>query len=278
MKRISESFHVMVNGSEQYVSRQFLARAMSDSDKLLANLLEEAGSRLDRIHPSFDGDAFCTLMMVILWQPCDSLILVHGHASTSEIATNLYDYKPAPILTTVACPGDQYSNLPNRYDSNPKAKLTSWCRRRHILEEELQFEGVGEVLLGQKVYNEIYLLEGLTSNLFFIYPGGILRTAGDESVLNGYARHSVLDCAKKCGLQVDIGPIPWSDASLWEEVFLTSAVRLVIPVREIQCVDKNSDGVKVMRDRWSQNLGTNQQIWRSIYNEMHFREMSPVES
>ena len=81
--------------------------------------------------------------------------------------------------------------------------------------------------------SSIELLEGLTSNLFVVYPGNILRTAPSTHVLGGYVRHLIIDCAEKCGYKVEFGSISIEDSSLWEDVFLTSSIRLIMPVNRI---------------------------------------------
>ena len=76
--------------------------------------------------------------------------------------------------------------------------------------------------------NESYeILEGLTSNIFIVYGGKIIKTPPITSTLEGYGRKLVIDCAVKCGYQVEIEPIRSHDSSLWKEVFFTSSIRLL---------------------------------------------------
>jgi branched-subunit amino acid aminotransferase/4-amino-4-deoxychorismate lyase len=77
-------------------------------------------------------------------------------------------------------------------------------------------------------------LEGLTSNLFVVYNNGkIIRTPSTENVLGGYIRQLIVDKASSWGYTIEIGPIDMQDSSLWEEVFLTSSVRLLVPIQTI---------------------------------------------
>lgn len=152
------------------------------------------------------------------------------------------------------------SLLPNRYQHHPTAKLSSWCRRRRLLEDIFKKDDVGEVILVKKCNagdnddtddhnnqplslsttatssnneSSYELLEGLTSNIFIVYSGKIIRTPSITNTLEGYGRQLILDCAVKCGYKVEIGPITLHDSSLWKEVFLTSSCRLIVPVRTI---------------------------------------------
>eukprot|EP00797_Seminavis_robusta_P028375 Sro54_g032000.2 (202) ;mRNA; r:108246-108851 len=135
---------------------------------------------------------------------------------------------------------------PTRTAFHPTAKLSSWCRQRKPLEDSFKKEGIGEVLMVQpsSYYNDIHnhtnnniqweILEGITSNAFFVYKGGILRTAA-SNVLPGSARHLVLLHARSCGLtvQLDNNPVTLGDCQEWQEVFITSAVRIIVPVQQL---------------------------------------------
>jgi hypothetical protein len=193
--------------------------------------------------------------MVTGSNPNEPIQAVIGHlppAALEQIAKDRDNDNP--IIRT-----DTDDVLPNRYRNFPTAKLSSWCRRRRLLEDIFKKPDIGDVILTkhhcddeEDVENEtkppplsvsvgsndptttptpsVELLEGLTSNLFVVYPGKILRTAPSKHVLGGYVRHLIIDCAKQCGYTVEVGPIPLEDSSLWEEVFVTSSIRLIIPV------------------------------------------------
>ena len=77
-----------------------------------------------------------------------------------------------------------------------------------------------------------FTLQGLTSNVFFLYPGNVLKTPQDN-ILKGYARHRVLQAAETLGYHVQQGPISLNEVDSWQEVFVTSAIRLVQPVESI---------------------------------------------
>jgi hypothetical protein len=264
-QRLCESLECLTSG--QFSNGAF-EQAGIDSEEIISVLLESAGNAFDKKHPGVDDDQKCTLMMTLLWQPLQSEILVRGHGLSSEVASRVLDYNPDPISTTIAFSLDGQRPIPNRYELHPRAKLSSWCRQRRPLENDFKVGETAEVILTQTINKEIYLLEGLTSNLFVIYPGGILRTSDDDSVLGGYARKLVIDCAHKCGLEIDIGPILIDESHLWEEMFLTSAVKLIIPVHKVNMVQQSSDGGTELKELWSPTVGTDQTIWRLIYEQM----------
>jgi Amino-transferase class IV len=104
-------------------------------------------------------------------------------------------------------------------DSHPESKLSAWCPPAVAARRSVSYDR-GDLLLTRPVGEEVHILEGLSSNVFFIYTNNKLRTAND-GVLKGYARKLVLDCAKACGLHYDQAPIGVQDAQIWCEVFLT---------------------------------------------------------
>jgi Amino-transferase class IV len=160
-------------------------------------------------------------MLTFLWQKGTkpSQILLHGHACWSGKPDQLDDYNPEPISTILVI-SSNHEQMPNHYSSNPESKVSAWCHQQWPLEEA--FRVMGEILLTRPVGDDIHILEGLTSNIFFIYPNNKLLTASD-GVLKGYAQKLVLDCAKACGLQYDLAPIRVQDAQIWHKVFLTSS-------------------------------------------------------
>jgi len=225
-------------------------------------------------------------------------------------------YNPETLTVVVACDpnnDDPQSSstsrlLPNR-QPHPRAKLSAWCRQRRPLDErfrENMYEwlpnamvdtstkkiqasvAVDEVLLvkqGQAKtadFTEVgqsCLLEGLTSNLFVVYPNKVIRTAND-GVLHGYARHLLLQAVAtdtNDGWVVDTTtPILLEEANQWQQLFLTSAIRLVVPVgRVLIPVSGKGEGRCYLREVWidpiKQDGNTSSQktvpfqIWRRIY-------------
>jgi Amino-transferase class IV len=140
--------------------------------------------------------------------------------------------------------------LPNRFPF-PQAKLSSWCRERRPLEETFKQSSdkkMGEVILchADSSNNAVELLEGLTTNLFVLYKDGTLRTAPRTQSLNGYVRRTVLQLlAQESEVRiVERAPI-LEELHLWKEVFVTSSIRLVIPVQSVHVQRRSGDAVLV---------------------------------
>lgn len=181
---------------------------------------------------------------------------IRGHATfAGALLAQIGDDLPSPISVCLAIPieptAKAMSQMPRRHRESddrvsPTAKISSWCRIRRPLEDPIRYKvyGVGEVLLVNKYLNGEYsfvdsleILEGLTSNVFVIYKDGTIRTAQLPKVLPGYARHLVLDALDRVnGLVLDTSSAPTvhdAKAGLWSEVFVTSAIKLIVPVNRI---------------------------------------------
>jgi len=256
---------------------------------------------------STTADIIKVVMITLLWQPLPDRsggILVRGHAFSTNAISDPYQYDPTPTNAAIsACRrgGDQDVNyspqLPSRFDNQPLAKLSSWCSIRRPLESQFKTGDTGEVILTRKGKTQrspseqsdhdemsiesdvanLELLEGLTSNLFVVYKDGSLRTAStnkydDPLVLNGYARHLVLEAAERCGLKVEISTeekaIKVQDGidGLWAEAFFTSSIRLIIPIGKILLPQQPSP--KLLWER-AGNLPTSQKrVWDIIYRDI----------
>jgi branched-chain amino acid aminotransferase len=77
------------------------------------------------------------------------------------------------------------------------------------------------------------IVEGATSNLFVV-RGSRLSTPPEEAgILVGITRARVLDVAAALGLSVELSPIFPADLEHVTEVFLTSSLREIIPVTQV---------------------------------------------
>ena len=242
MRRLLQSYCAL---AQTNVHEQHLESAIHTTDKILNALLEQASL----VRNENDKDAtMYVLMLTILWQQGTKAesIVVRGHSCCS--GKPIDETRISNPITAVLALDDR--ELPNRYNRMPEAKLSSWCRRRRSLENVFKVNGAGEVFLTRQVKDkeDIEILEGLTSNVFFLYPDKKLCTA-DSGVLKGYARKLVLECAQNLGLHHDSTPIRIQDASLWKEIFLTSSVRLVVPVKQLLIPNERGELVTL----WSAN-------------------------
>jgi branched-subunit amino acid aminotransferase/4-amino-4-deoxychorismate lyase len=258
-----------------------------------------------------DGDPPSpTLMLTILWSggaasaggdDSPSAVRVRGHACSAPVvgpSSTRSSPPPGSVSCVVAGGGGAGEELPSRR-AHPEAKLSSWCRDRRPLEDMFlnrswrtgEDDGGGgpavtcsEVLLQREATNDggsIELLEGLTSNLFVVTreDGGggggggavVLRTASD-GILPGCARHLVLRAADHLGLKVDLDrPVYLQDAGEWQEVFLTSAIKLIQPVDKIllpAVTSDNNNNDSKAQVAWSIDPALKQFVWRDLYDRI----------
>jgi len=109
----------------------------------------------------------------------------------------------------------------------PKAKLTRFIDHSGPLRRSLPLEVNEAVMLDA----EGRLLEGLSSN-FFAVMEGVVWTA-EEGVLSGITRSLVIECAQRAGLPLRLEPRRYADLPAFEEAFITSSSRGLLPVRQI---------------------------------------------
>lgn len=109
---------------------------------------------------------------------------------------------------------------------NPSAKTTDWIHDRKAL-EDAQPDGIYDTFL---LSPDGYLLEGLGSNFYAILDGE-LRTAG-EGVLAGISQKIVFEVCEAI-LPLNKKAVHIDDIPNFEEAFLTSSSRGVIPIIEL---------------------------------------------
>jgi branched-subunit amino acid aminotransferase/4-amino-4-deoxychorismate lyase len=74
------------------------------------------------------------------------------------------------------------------------------------------------------------LLEGATSNVFAVFAGRLRTPPTDARILPGVTRSALCAIASEIGLTLDEAPIDEEMLRAADEVFLTSAVRMLVPV------------------------------------------------
>ena len=109
----------------------------------------------------------------------------------------------------------------------PKAKLTRFIDRSAPLRGSLPPE-VNEAVMLDVAGR---FLEGLSSN-FFAILGGVVWTA-EQGVLSGITRAIVIECANRLGLPFRLEPPRREDLTNFDEAFITSSSRGVLPVRQV---------------------------------------------
>ena len=245
MNRLSHSYSTYLRSKNgERVSQSELDEAQAASQKAMRTLLQKAAQNGKLQHTIF--------MLTIHWtshsiaSPSSVVSLPRTIEVTAHVVSVGNSSSPQePVRVALAWDPSSFvhSELPNRFPF-PQAKLSSWCRGRRPLERTFKGDGVDEVILcdttttsnisSENENESVRLLEGLTSNLFALYEDGVLRTARDDGVLNGYARSLVLKHAQRWGIPIEFQAPQLHKAALWEEVFLTSSVRLVVPVSAVQ--------------------------------------------
>eukprot|EP00667_Euglena_gracilis_P013699 EG_transcript_14138 len=111
---------------------------------------------------------------------------------------------------------------------NAKAKDTQWVKDRKALEATMAPD-VNEILL---LDEEGRVLEGTQTN-FFAIVGGVVYTAGD-GVLEGSIRKMVLEECAQAGIPLVLTPPNATEMDRWEEAFISSTSRLVLPIDEVR--------------------------------------------
>lgn len=118
----------------------------------------------------------------------------------------------------------------------PSAKLSAFIQSSQPLRSRLK-EGYEEVLM---VDDRLNILEGLTSN-FYAVTDGVLLTAA-EGVLSGITRQTVLQLARAAGIKISLESPKLNELRHFDEAFITSTSRGVLPVTEI---DHQSVGIGI---------------------------------
>ncbi len=142
----------------------------------------------------------------------------------------------------------------------PIGKDSGWVTQRQSL-EATRPHGAAEILLANQQGG---LLEGLVTNLYIItfleQDKVVLQTAGmGDGVVWGTMRKRVLEACNVLGLIVVEQPPLAGERALWQEAFLTNAVRGVQPLNEIECDVRNVLGLEPWAVEFSEVPG----VWTS---------------
>jgi branched-chain amino acid aminotransferase len=116
--------------------------------------------------------------------------------------------------------------ISNRHRILPEAKKTSFIRDTQDL----------KAIAGDSVFEWIIvenqkILEGITSNFFAVRNQQVFTA--DRDVLKGVTRAAILVLAEKLNIPVNFEPIPVDDLASYQEAFITSSSRGVVPVIQL---------------------------------------------
>ena len=120
--------------------------------------------------------------------------------------------------------------------SNPKAKLSQFLASANQIRNKFNHEFNEIIMVG----HDGQLLEGLSSNFFAIKDGKIWTE--DKDVLSGITRSIIFEVASDLGVPVIKKGILLEELRFVKEIFISSASRSVLPVKEI---DSNWSSAKV---------------------------------
>ena len=111
--------------------------------------------------------------------------------------------------------------------TNPKAKLSRFLNSTDQVRSEFSKDFNEIIMIG----NDGQMLEGLSSNFFAIKDGKIWTE--DKDVLSGITRSIIFEVAIDLGIPVIKRGILLEELRYVKEVFITSASRSVLPVKQI---------------------------------------------
>jgi branched-chain amino acid aminotransferase len=104
---------------------------------------------------------------------------------------------------------------------------------------EAYFQGAQEAIFLTK---DRIILEGSTSNIFFVKNKVIHTPPITQNILPGITRDTVIDLCSKNDLKVSQRKIHYRDITCADEIFLTSSLMEIMPVREF---DKYKIGERI---------------------------------
>lgn len=113
----------------------------------------------------------------------------------------------------------------------PLAKSTN-CLAQALARSKAHAAGAHEGLI---VDRHGHITEGSTSNLLAVRGGVLLRPLAGTA-LEGVTEGVTLQLAAELGIPVQLAPLPVADVPTWDEAFITSTNRRIIPLRQIDDV------------------------------------------
>jgi branched-subunit amino acid aminotransferase/4-amino-4-deoxychorismate lyase len=157
---------------------------------------------------------------------CTLRLFVVGPENGGEMCAYLWP-QPSPVFPPAyyTAGADAITFEAQRYLPQSKSlnALASYMARRAA-----SAQGVHEGLL----YHDGRLTEGSNSNLFAVVDGTVLTPPAHE-VLSGVTRDLVIMLAAGNGIPLEQTALPLSSISVWQECFITSTSRHIMPVTRI---------------------------------------------
>lgn len=127
-----------------------------------------------------------------------------------------------------------------------------WADRRWLEDKEAELGEQVPLLVDA----EGFALEAGRANVFIVRDGALATPAVDGRILPGTARAATLMIAAELGIEANERPLALSELHDADEVFLTSSVKGLRPVRRLDGEELNRNGEMVerlaaaLRERW----------------------------
>lgn len=154
-------------------------------------------------------------------------IVAYGSDGVHGPVCGLY-VKPCPQHTAAVFEQgvDVVTSVGERF--RPLAKSTN-CLAQAMARFKAQAAGAHEGLI---VDRHGHVTEGSTSNLLVVRGGELLRPL-PGTALEGVTEGIVLELARKLGIPAHEAALPLLEAPTWQEAFITSTNRRIVPIRRI---------------------------------------------
>lgn len=162
-----------------------------------------------------NGASACTLRLFVVGPENGAEAIAYIWPQPLPVFPQDYYTAGAPAITFEGC---RY--LPRAKSLN---SLVSFLAQRAA-----RTAGVHEAFL----HSEGFLTEGSNSNLFAVIDGGVL-TPPASKVLSGVTRDLVITLAVANGVHLREESLPIAERTRWEECFITSTSRHILPVTTV---------------------------------------------
>jgi 5-formyltetrahydrofolate cyclo-ligase len=200
----------------------------------VAQTIATAFSHFDTHFPSDKGERRITLLLPNL----DNNTTTSTSSTDPEATPASHLYCHVELLPSPATP-PIVVEICGKPRDNPLAKNVEWIAERKGLEERISNQiNIHEVILSSASIDIndqplSQVVEGTQTNVFVVTKDGVVRTAGD-GVLEGSIRKMVIEECKTRDIPLDMSSPPEiATMNEWNEMFLTSTSRLVLPVDQV---------------------------------------------
>jgi branched-chain amino acid aminotransferase len=137
---------------------------------------------------------------------------------------------------------------------NPESKQTSFIQIAEKIRQNMPSEAHECLLLD----DQGYILEGLSSNFFYVQEGKVFTAP--QGILSGITRSQVIAAAAAEDIVIKLEAAHLNNIYLFEEAFITSSTRSVLPVFQIDDTIIGKPGPLTTK--------INAAYWKTIINDL----------